>query len=55
MANRVDEIREMWPTEPTVAALAGRLLDELRARLQVPRELVRDPSVSTTGEFGRRV
>jgi predicted Ser/Thr protein kinase len=55
MANRVDDIREVWPDEPTVTQLARRLLDELRARMQVPRELLTDPTASLSGEFGRPV
>ena len=49
MANRVDEIRDLWPSEPSAAQLGRRLLDELRARLSPARGGVSDPSTSSTG------
>jgi len=55
MANRVDDIREVWPDEPNVTQLGRRLLDELRARMRAPRSLLPDPSATLSGEFGRPV
>jgi len=48
MANRVDEIRVLWPSEPTATQLGQRLLDELRSRLQPPASVISDPGASST-------
>lgn len=55
MANRVDEIREQWPGEPTVIQLGRRLLEQLRARLAQPHSPHRDPRATASGELVRRV
>jgi hypothetical protein len=57
MANRVDDIRQVWPGEPTVAQLARRLLEVLKTRLNLPTRLVRtrlgQPSIYDSGESAR--
>lgn len=54
MADRVDDIRELWPGEPSVALLGRRLLHQLETRLDPPPQRPGSLDGTDSGEAARR-